>query len=249
MWNIDGAGASSRFKIFFTTCCLRETRAGVVVCASLSWMNWAYGAGEIRVPSVSIAGEVGYFTYKSKLAASNDTGLRYGYGFQIYGGSDRNLGAGLRSNFMTATFALNQNQIAEKNQSFIFNYRKGYIYAGAAFGTTQVKFTENGSEAMDSYGNTIGGNVGTIIPFGRGNLIQSDVLVLKPTGVKDTQQRTVNLGLRIEADTQLSFALTRKFTDLIIGFKYIKHSATVGGAGGTETQTIPVVGFRLGANL
>ena len=50
----------------------------------------------IRIPAISAFGEVGYFTYKSELAESNDTGLRYSYGFQMFGGDDRNLGAGMR---------------------------------------------------------------------------------------------------------------------------------------------------------
>lgn len=204
---------------------------------------------DIRIPAVSAFGEVGYFTYKSKLAESNDTGLRYGYGFQIFGGDDRTLGAGMRASTMTASFALNDNKIADKNQSFIFNYRKGYVYAGAAFGTTSVSFTQNGTDAMDAFGNTLGGNIGALIPFGRGSLVQTDVLVLKPSSVKDSQQRTVSLGLRIEADTSLSFALSRKHIDLVLGFKYVKHSATVNGSGGTETQTIPSAGLRFGANL
>jgi len=226
------------------------------VCAlfgTLSLVNpaaWAAESGTgIRIPAVSVNAEVGYFTYKSKLAASNDTGLRYGYGFQIFGGDDRNLGAGMRSTLLTATFALNENKITEKNQSFIFNYRKGYAYAGAAFGTTQLGFSENGTDAMDAYGNTIGGNAGFLIPFGRGNLIQCDALILKPTSVKDSQQRTVSLGLRTEVDTSMSFALSRKYIDLILGFKYVSHSATVSGNGGAEKQTIPSAGFRFGANL
>ncbi|MEN9810056.1 MAG: hypothetical protein RLZZ488_1623 [Pseudomonadota bacterium] len=209
----------------------------------------AADGGAIRVPAVSAFAEAGYFTYKSKLAESNDTGMRYGYGFQIFGGDDRNLGASMRSTMLAATFALNSNKVTEKNQSFIFNYRKGYVYGGAAFGTTQVGFTENGTDAMDAYGNTIGGNLGFLVPFGRGNLVQSDVLVLKPTSVKDSKQRTVSLGLRIEADTSLSFALSRKYVDLVLGFKYVTHSASVDGAGGKETQTIPSAGFRFGMDL
>lgn len=219
-----------------------------LICFSKT--GWAAEGGSgIRTPALSAFAEVGYFTYKSKLAASNDTGLRYGYGFQIYGGDDRNLGAGMRANFLTAAFALNSNKIAEKNQSFVFNYRKGYVYAGAAFGTTQVTFTENGTDAMDAFGNTIGGNLGFLFPFGRGNFVQSDILALKPTSVKDSQQRTVSLGMRLEADTNLSFALSRKYIDLILGFKYVTHTATVSGSGGAETQTIPSAGLRVGANL
>lgn len=211
--------------------------------------NSAHAESDVRLPALSAFGEAGYFTYKSKLAVSNDTGLRYGYGFQIFGGDDKNLGAGMRSAILNAKFALNENEIAEKVQSFVFNYRMGYAYAGVAFGTTQLKFTEKGTDAMDAFGNTIGGNVGFLVPFGRGNVIQNDILVLKPSGVKDSQQRAVNLGLRIEADTSLSFSLSRKFVDLVLGFKYITHSATVGSAGGKETQTIPSAGLRVGANL
>jgi hypothetical protein len=203
----------------------------------------------IRIPAVSAFAEVGYFTYKSKLAASNDTGLRYAYGFQFFGGNDRNLGAGMRSSYLSSSFSLNSNKILEKNQSFIFNYRHGYAYAGAAFGTIQLAFTENGTDAMDAYGNTIGGNLGIMIPFGRGNVIQCDALVIKPSSVKDSQQRTVSLGVKTEVDTNLAFALSRKHIDLILGFKYVKGSATVNGAGGAEMQTIPTAGLRFGANL
>lgn len=222
-----------------------------LVCLSsgLHFSAHAAAGSALRVPAVSAFAEVGYFTYKSKLAESNDTGMRYGYGFQIFGGDDRNLGASMRSTILSSTFALNSNKVTEKNQSFIFNYRLGYVYGGAAFGTTQIGFTENGADAMDAYGNTIGGNLGFLVPFGRGNLVQSDVLVLKPSSVKDSKQRTVSLGMRIEADTSLSFALSRKFIDLILGFKYVTHSASVDGAGGKEAQTIPSAGFRFGTDL
>lgn len=225
------------------------TRLLTICFATGFYFSAQAAGGDIRVPAVSAFAEVGYFTYKSKLAESNDTGMRYGYGFQIFGGDERNLGAAMRATTLSSTFALNSNKVTEKYQSFIFNYRMGYVYAGAAFGTTQVGFTKSGTDAMDAYGNTIGGNLGFLVPFGRSNLVQSDVLVLKPTGIKDSQQRTVNLGLRIEADTSLSFALSRKYIDLILGFKYVTHSASVDGAGGKESQTIPSAGFRFGTDL
>lgn len=206
-------------------------------------------SGALRTPTISANADVGYFTYKSKLAESNDTGLRYGYGFQIFGGDNNELGAAMRSSTLSATFALNTNSITDKSQTFIFNYRYGYVYAGAAFGTVQMTFQKAGTDTMDAYGNTIGGNLGALYPFGRGNSIQSDITVLKPSGVKDTQQRNVSLGLRIEADTFLTFALSRRYMDLFLGFKYIQHTASVGGVGGAEKLTIPSLGFRLGTNL
>lgn len=209
----------------------------------------AEGGANIRLPTISANADVGYFTYKSKLADSNDTGLRYGYGFQILGGNDKALGAAMRTNLLSATFALNENKITDKEQTFIFNYRVGYVYAGVAFGTVQMTFNKQGSDAMDAYGNTLGGNVGGLFPFGRGNAVQSDVTVLKPSSVKDSQQRTVSLGLRIQADTYLTFALSRRFVDLMLGFKYIQHTASVGGEGGAEKLTVPSVGLRVGANL
>ena len=225
----------------------------VVLCTAL--MCWpkmasaAEGGGAIRVPAIAAYADVGYFTYKSKLASSNDTGLRYGYGFQIFGGSERALGAAMRSSLLNATFALNENKITDKTQTFIFNYRLGYVYAGVAFGTSQMTFSKAGVDAMDAYANTIGGNAGGLFPFGRGNTIQTDITVLKPSSVKDTQQRSVSLGLKIEADTFLTFALSRRFIDLMLGFKYTQHTASVGGEGGAEKLTIPSVGFRFGANL
>jgi|GEM_PF-723537 len=223
--------------------------SAAVAAAWLSPAMAAPGGNGLRVPSIAAQGDVGYFTYKSKLAASNDTGLRYTYGFQIFGGDDRALGAAMRSSLLSATFALNENKISEKTQTFIFNYRLGYVYAGVAFGTTQMAFTKAGSDAMDAYGNTLGGNVGALVPFGRGNSVQTDLLILKPSGIKDSQQRTVSLGLKLESDTFLTFALSRRYVDLMLGFKYIQHTATVNGEGGAEKLTIPAVGLRLGANL
>lgn len=224
----------------------------ISIPATALWTDSALaapGGSGLRVPSIAAQGDVGYFTYKSKLAASNDTGLRYSYGFQIFGGDDRALGAAMRSSLLSATFALNENKISEKTQTFIFNYRLGYVYAGAAFGTTQMVFSKAGTDAMDAYGNTIGGNIGALFPFGRGSSVQTDLLVLKPTGIKDSQQRTVSLGLKLESDTFLTFALSRRYVDLMLGFKYIQHTATVGGEGGAEKLTIPAVGLRFGANL
>jgi len=221
----------------------------LLACVALPAQALAQGGSALRIPSISVSGDVGYFTYKSKLASSNDTGINYTYGFQIFGGNDKTIGAAMRSTLLNATFALNDNKISEKTQTFIFNYRLGYVYAGAAFGTTQIAFTEKGTEAMDCYGNTIGGNVGGILPFGRGNSVQLDITGLKPMNVKDTQQRNVALGLKLDADMMLSFALTRRAVDLVLGFKYSQQSATVDSSGGVEKLTIPKVGLRIGANL
>lgn len=210
---------------------------------------FAQGSGGMRIPVVSAFGDAGYFTYKSKLAESNDTGLRYGYGFQIFGGNDKEIGAAMKSTSMTATFALNDNKITQKDQTFIFNYRKSFVYGGIAFGTTQLAFLKSGVDTMDAYANTMGGNVGFLYPFGRGSLIQVDVLALKPSSVKDSQQRNASLGLKIEVDNSLSFALSKRYVDLILGFKYLQHTASVDGNGGAEKLTIPSVGLRFGANL
>ena len=221
----------------------------LLACAAFQLQALAKGGSALRIPSVSAMGDVGYFTYKSKLASSNDTGINYTYGFQIFGGNDKTIGASMRSTILNATFALNDNKISEKTQTFIFNYRVGFVYAGAAFGTTQMTFTENGTEAMDCYGNTMGGNLGGVLPFGRGNSVHLDVTALKPMNVKDTQQRSVALGLKLDADMMLSFALTRRAVDLVLGFKYSQQSATVDNNGGVEKLTVPKVGLRIGANL
>ncbi|MEY4063942.1 MAG: hypothetical protein RIR26_150 [Pseudomonadota bacterium] len=232
--------ALKQFKYLFLIC---------ILLGAMEGKAFAQGSDGIRVPVISAFGDVGYFTYKSKLADSNDTGLRYGYGFQIFGGDDKELGAAMKTTSMTASFALNENKITQKDQTFIFNYRKSFIYAGAAFGTTQLAFLKANVDTMDAYGNTIGGNLGFLYPFGKGSLVQLDVLALKPSSVKDTQQRTVNLGLKIEVDSSLTFALSKRYVDLILGFKYVQHTATVDGSGGTEKLTIPSVGLRFGANL
>ena len=114
----------------------------LLACAAFQLQALAQGGSALRIPSVSAMGDVGYFTYKSKLASSNDTGINYTYGFQIFGGNDKTIGASMRSTILNATFALNDNKISEKTQTFIFNYRVGFVYAGAAFGTTQMTFTE-----------------------------------------------------------------------------------------------------------
>ncbi|MEY2987169.1 MAG: hypothetical protein RJB13_690 [Pseudomonadota bacterium] len=221
----------------------------LLACSGLPSLALGQGGSALRIPSVSVLGDVGYFTYKSKLANSNDTGINYTYGFQIFGGSDKTIGASMRSTLLNATFALNNNKISEKTQTFIFNYRLGFMYAGAAFGTTQLAFTESGTEAMDCYGNTIGGNLGGVLPFGRGNAVQIDITGLKPMNIKDTQQRNVALGLKLDADMMLSFALTRRAVDLMLGFKYSQQSATVDNNGGVEKLTVPKMGLRIGANL
>lgn len=216
----------------------------VLLCAARSGQATAQARAG-RHPTVMATGTVGYFTYKSKLATNNDTGLSYDYAAGIFAGDDRNIGALLRGASYAAPFALANAKITHGEQHFVFNYRTGFAYFGAAIGTQTIKFELGGTTRLDAHATTLGGNVGLLLDINRQSGFLFDALVSKPMKTQEAEERPVTLGLRIGTEACVSFNLLKKNMFVLFGVRYVSQDVKVNGQGGAETLTAPTFGVRL----
>ena len=217
-----------------------------IALESTAFAPTAWAAEAVNQPTALLAASANYFTYKSKLAASNDTGISQNYTFGIYAGDDRQIGALLRGSMYTAKFALNSSSIAYNSQDFIFNYRMGWVYAGASVGTSTTKFVDATDTQMDAFSTTVGGNFGILVGISRQSTFHLDIQAASALKTKEAEQKTVKVGLRIDADTGVSFTVYKRNLDLLLGMRVSSQTLTANGTGGAELITAPSVGFQFG---
>ena len=195
-------------------------------------------------PTAMVSASANYFTYKSKLASSNDTGISENYGFGVFAGNEHEIGALLRGSMYTAKFALNKSSIAFSSQDFIFNYRFDWIYFGASAGTSSTKYVDASDTQMDAFSTTVGGNLGIIAPISKQSRFHLDVQAATALKTKEAQSRTVKIGMRIEADTGVSFAVYKHGVELLFGIRVVSQTLSANSQGGAEMITAPSLGVQ-----
>ncbi len=190
-------------------------------------------------PALDGRGSVGYFTYKSKYANSNDTGLRYDYAAALYAGNSRGMGMIMRGNLQSANFALVTKKLDSSTLDFIIRSHLGPLYFGPMFGMSNYKFTESGSTTFDLNERHYGGNVGLEMDIIRNGLMRIDALITNQYDYKEVTNQTVTLGMRVEGDVSFDLMFSKKF-GAVVGGKYIMYSLQ----SQAEAITMPYAGLR-----
>lgn len=198
----------------------------------------AYGETGYK-PALCGKATAGYFTHKSKLAESNDTGLRYDYEAGLYAGNARFLGAYVRGHMETSTFALVSKALATNVVDFVLKMHMGPVYVGPVYGMSTYKYTESGAVTFDLSERHYGANVGFEYELGRKGLAFVDALVVMSYSGTEATSQTIKVGMRTEADVGFAVPMSRSF-GVAFGAKYIMSSLQ----SKSDVTTMPYVGIK-----
>jgi hypothetical protein len=197
-------------------------------------------AEAVDKPALEAYGTVGYFTYKSKYALSNDTGIRYDYAAALYAGDSRNVGMVMRGNMQSAEFELVSKQLDSSALDFLVQLHLGPLYIGPMFGMANYKFTESGATTFDLNERHYGGNVGIQAEVVRNGVLRLDVLITNQYDAKEVNDQVIDLGMRIEGDLRADLKISRSF-GAVVGGKYMMYTLQ----SQAEGITMPYAGLKV----
>jgi hypothetical protein len=205
-------------------------------CATLLPLTaWA-----VDKPALEANGTVGYFTYKSKYAVSNDTGIRYDYAAALYAGDSRNVGMVMRGNMQSAEFELVSKQLDSSALDFLVQLHLGPVYFGPMFGMANYKFTDTGTVTFDLNERHYGANIGFQSDIIRNGTLKLDVLITNQYDAKEVNDQKIELGMRMEGDLRVDMKISRSF-GAIVGGKYMMYTLQ----SQAEAITMPYAGIKV----
>ncbi len=193
--------------------------------------------------------DYGLGTYKSLLVASNDTMGVITYAIGANAGQNKNLGVEYRVETQTASFALNQSQIATSWTSTIIKYRLWAFELGPVIGKSAVKASRAGTEILDVVSSGYGGYFGMMLPMGRNSLLYVNAMSVANSDTIDRKERTITMGSRTDLEIGSRIGITRKALDVTLGYRRRTNAISESGTGYTELQTATFIGFHTGMDF
>ncbi len=221
----------------------------LIAVATVLFPEMAAAELKPELPTLSLGGRAYWATSKSGLVESNDTGLFYSYGINVYAGDHKNLSVHLENKTAQTTYALNSTSTSQEDLAFIFRYYFSFFYIGGFAGSTKLLATRADGSSADIFANKYGANTGLIMNVTRSVILEVDARGGIPLDVKEANNQTVTLGTKIEGQVTVIFDLTRKLLDLEAGFAYSSQEATFEGTGTGETTTAPFVGLTMSTSF
>ena len=165
-------------------------------------------------------------TYKSELVASNDTGTGFSYSLGGYAGKDGNFGFFLKVDSASTTFELNNSSNTVSWQDTVFRYRWSYFYLGPVFSTMTYQVTNQGTETINAVASGTGGNLGVLIPLGRGGSFFIDLYSVTMSNTVNSLTTETSIGARTDYDLGATVDVTSELVDLVFGYKQQQYAVT-----------------------
>lgn len=226
---------------------------GLRLCAALliSMAGQVRALADIKpdLPTLSLGGRSYWATNKSGLAESNDTGLIYKYGLNVYAGDNKNVSVHIEGLSSAISYELNGATSTQSELNFLIRYYLGFVFLGAYGGSIQVGAVRSDAQSVEIFANTYGGSFGALVTIFRGAYLELEARYGIPIDVKEVSQQNVTLGAKMDASCAVVFDLTRNLLDLEAGFLYSTYDATFEGVGTGEALTAPYIGLLLSTSF
>lgn len=191
--------------------------------------------------------DFGFTTHKSQLLVSNETTQAIRYTVGLFAGDDKSISVALSSETVSTVFLLNNASMDLAFTDTYVRYHLWFLYVGAIIeSATMTAVDTSGTTLFDLSSSGFGGNFGANIAFGRGAMFNFNVDFITTSQVIDIQESDVLVDPRFVIDLGLSFDVTRKMIDLIVGYRMNSYGITTDA---NYAEDLTTTYFGLGADL
>ncbi len=201
---------------------------------------WAEGT---RVPNFYADAQLGLITYKSKLAASNDTGTALRYGVGSCAGSEGQLRFNLMIDTASTNFALNDSKLTLAWQDTAIRYQWAWFYVGALFSRLEMTAHIEGADKIDAAGSGFGGTTGFLFDVGKRAQLNLDISSASIAKMTNALEGEVKLGSRLDVDLGSQVELGKKFL-FAFGYRMRTMSISFASTSYAELVTSTYAGLR-----
>jgi hypothetical protein len=230
------------FKISVAVATLAAASAAAAQTRSQVWG----GPLTKEAQTLYLSAETGPTTFESEAAGSKETQMTTSYAMGAWAGEGRQVGAEVRTSDAEVPFSLNDASMKTSFRDVRFMVRLGWFTPFATAGLSEVDVKAADTSTVSLYGTGIGGGLAIGVPLHEMLVVQAEGSTTQSAKAYDKLNQTAELGRRDEADAHLSFDVTDRMVDLLVGYKVRRYELDTGEQKFNEQSQGAYAGLRLG---
>lgn len=232
-------------KISLLTLSLIGLSAGSLQAQTRSQVTGDSGAKQAQ--TLFVRGEFGSTTYDSQAAASKETASSQSLEVGGWFGESRIIGLSIRNQVDVVPFSLNNSESESNFSDVRLKARLWGIIPSVGVSLSEVDVMREEIKTVGLFGTGMNVGLGGTFTLYPGIVLNGDYMVVKSTRMFDKLGQGTKLGDRSEADVHISFDITERLIDLIVGYRLRQYEIETIDATFTEKAQGIYAGVRLGA--
>ena len=188
----------------------------------------------------------GMTTYESKAADSKEVRPSLTTAVGGWFGENRTIGMQVVNSDNTVPFELNDSKMHADFTDVRLQARIAWLFPSIGVSMEQVDVTTAGQKVVNVYGTGINAGLGFGAPVTKSIVVYGNGMAMKSTAGFDKLGGTAKFGDRQEADAGVSFDLTDRTVDLLIGYKIRQYDLEQDQVKLQERQEGAYAGLRVG---
>jgi hypothetical protein len=201
---------------------------------------------EQEAQTVYLRADAGISTYESEAAGSKETKETISYILGGWVGESRTAGLSIASSQAKVPYSLNQAKTDTSFADVRAHVRLGWLIPSIGVSLSELDVERDGAQTVSLYATGASAGLGLMMPVYRTIVVYGDAMVVKPTKSYDKIEQTTKLGERKDGDAGVSFDVTDRMIDLLIGYKIREYSIDTADETFHEKTQGAYAGLRLG---
>jgi len=199
-----------------------------------------------QAQTVYVRGDAGMSTYESDAAGSKETKESTVMTLGGWAGEARTVGASITSSQSDVSYALNDSRTRTAFNDVRVAARIWWLTPSVGVSLSEVEVERDGAKTVNLYGTGLNAGMGIQIPAYRTIVLYGDAMVSKANRVFDKISDTTKLGDRMEGDAGVSFDVTDRMVDLLVGYRIRQYDIETPSVKHQEKAQGAYAGLRVG---
>ncbi len=172
-----------------------------------------------QAQTLFIRADVGTTTFDSKAAASKDTNTSIAYELGGWFGESRIVGLSVKNQTDVVPFTLNKSESSTNFTDVRLKGRFWGVMPSVGVSLSEVDISKADVKTIGLFGTGINAGLGLTGTLYPGIVLSGEVMTIKSTHIFDKLALENKLGVRNEADANISFDITDRLIDLLVGYR------------------------------
>lgn len=199
-----------------------------------------------QAQTIYMRADAGMTTYESDTAGSKESMESTTYQVGGWAGEERLVGISMTSSEADVPFTLNDANLHTSFRDVRMMARLAWFTPSIGVSLSEVDVTQGETDLVGVYGTGMSAGLAVGVPLHTRLVMQAEAMTVQNTKAYDKLGEGTELGRRDEADAHLSFDVTDRLVDLLVGYRLRTYELDVAAEKKTEKSQGAYAGLRLG---
>jgi hypothetical protein len=199
-----------------------------------------------QAQTVYLRADAGMSTYESQAAGSKETRPSSVVTMGGWAGEARSVGASVTASDAAVPFSLNDSKMRTSFRDIRLMARMGWIIPSIGASLSEIDVDKGGEHTLGLYGTGVNAGLAIAVPVARFMVVQADGMVVQSNKIYDKLGQNTKLGQRVDGDISMSYDLTERMLDLLVGYRIRQYAIDTGEVTYKEKSQGAYAGLRLG---